>query len=84
MKNNKGSLMIKKLSMRSFKKNKGRNIVAILAIVLTTMMFTSLFVITQSMQENMQQLQYKMCPLPNYCNNRKTRKPAFIINYPKC
>ncbi len=44
--------IVKKLSNRSYKKNKGRNNIAIIAIILTTMMFTTLFVITESQTKN--------------------------------
>ena len=41
------NIIIKTLSRRSFKNNRRRNLVAILAIVLTTMMFTTLFTLAQ-------------------------------------
>lgn len=44
------------LARRSFRANRGRNVVAIIAIVLTTMMFTSLFVLSQSMVTNMREM----------------------------
>lgn len=44
------------LSQRSFQQNKGRNLVAVLAIVLTTMMFTTLFTLAQSMGRNMTEM----------------------------
>lgn len=48
--------ILRTLSRRSFRANRRRNLIAILAIILTTMMFTSLFVLSQSMVENMQQM----------------------------
>lgn len=48
--------ILRTLSRRSFRANRRRNLVAILVIILTTMMFTSLFVLSQSMIENMQQM----------------------------
>lgn len=48
--------VMKRLSSRSFKNSKGRNRVAIFAIALTTLMFTALFVLTQSMEGNMRQM----------------------------
>lgn len=48
--------ILRTFSRRSFRANRRRNLVAILAIILTTMMFTSLFVLSQSMIENMQQM----------------------------
>ncbi len=44
---------IKTLSKRLFKQKRGRNIVAVLAIILTTLMFTTLFVLSQSMSKNL-------------------------------
>ena len=40
---------IKTIGQRIFRKNKGRNLVAVLAIVMTTSMFTTLFTLAQSM-----------------------------------
>lgn len=48
--------IIRTLTRRSFRQNKGRNLVAVLAIVLTTMMFTTLFTLTQSMGRNMTEM----------------------------
>ncbi|MBD5452618.1 MAG: ABC transporter permease [Lachnospiraceae bacterium] len=48
--------MIRTLTNRSFQKNKGRNLVAVLAIFLTTMMFTTLFTLTQSMGQNITEM----------------------------
>lgn len=48
--------ILRTLSRRSFRANRRRNLVAIFAIILTTMMFTSLFVLSQSMIGNMQQM----------------------------
>ena len=50
------NIIIKTLSRRSFKNNRRRNLVAILAIVLTTMMFTSLFTLAQSLGRNMTEM----------------------------
>ncbi len=44
------------LTKRSLKKNKGRNLVAVLAIIMTTMMFTTLFTLAQSMEKNVTQM----------------------------
>lgn len=48
--------MIRTLTNRSFQKNKGRNMVAVFAIVLTSMMFTALFTMAQSIGQNMTQM----------------------------
>lgn len=50
--------MIKLLTKRSFRSNLGRNLVAGLAVVLTTLMFTALFVLSQSMQKNMTEMAF--------------------------
>lgn len=50
---------MKTLTKRSFKQNKGRNIVAVMAIILTTLMFTTLFVLTQSMNQNMIEMTFR-------------------------
>lgn len=44
------------MTNRSFKKNKGRNLVAVFAVFLTTMMFTALFTLTQGMGSNMTEM----------------------------
>lgn len=51
--------IIQTLANRSFKANKTRNLVAVFAIVLTTVMFTSLFVLSQSMIKNMQTMYFQ-------------------------
>lgn len=50
---------IQVLSQRLFQKNKGRNLVAILAILMTTMMFTTLFTLAQSMSENLVEMTFR-------------------------
>lgn len=51
--------IIRTLTSRSFQSNKTRNLVAVLAIVLTTLMFTSLFVLSQSMVKNLQDMNFQ-------------------------
>lgn len=52
--NKKGtSNIIRVLNQRLFLNNKRRNIVAILAIIITALMFTTLFTLAQSMSENL-------------------------------
>lgn len=46
---------IKKLANNSFKANKLRNIFAIAAIVLTTVMFTTLFTVGMSMKDSLEE-----------------------------
>lgn len=50
---------VKTLNKRSFQQNKGRNFVAITAITLTTMMFTTLFVLAQSMKQNLVEMNFR-------------------------
>lgn len=47
------------LNRRTFRQNKGRNLVAALAIVLTTLLFTTLFVLSQSMSRNMIEMTFR-------------------------
>lgn len=47
------------LNRRTFRQNKGRNLVAVLAIILTTLMFTTLFVLSQSMSRNMIEMTFR-------------------------
>ena len=51
--------IIRTLTNRSFKANKTRNWIAVFAIVLTTVMFTSLFVLSQSMVENLRNMNFQ-------------------------
>ena len=50
---------IGQISSRSFKNSKGRNIVAVCAIVLTALMFTTLFVLSQSIEQNLIQMTFR-------------------------
>ena len=47
------------LSKRIYRKNKGRNLVAVLAIVLTTMMFITLFVLSKSLEKNLVEMTFR-------------------------
>ena len=47
------------LKKRMFRTNRGRNLVAILAILLTTMMFATLFTLTQSMSRNLVEMTFR-------------------------
>lgn len=51
--------ILRTLTNRSFKANKTRNLIAAFAIVLTTVMFTSLFVLSQSMIENLRNMNFQ-------------------------
>ena len=50
---------IQTLNQRTFKKNKGRNLVAIIAILMTAIMFTTLFTLAQSMSKNMVEMTFR-------------------------
>lgn len=47
------------ISKRTFCKNKGRNLVAVTAIVLTTLMFTTLFVLSRSIDKNIVEMTFR-------------------------
>lgn len=47
------------LNKRTFRLNRGRNLVTALAIVLTTLMFTTLFVLSQSMRANLIEMTFR-------------------------
>ena len=47
------------LTGRMFWANRGRNLVAVLAIILTTMMFATLFTLTQSMSRNLVEMTFR-------------------------
>lgn len=57
---------IRQLSIKSFKASKARNIIAVLAITLTTLLFTSLFTIGLSMNEAFQQFNFRQ--VGGYCH----------------
>lgn len=48
--------ILKTLTKRSFRQKKGRNLVAVLAVLLTAMMFTTLFTLAQSMGKNLTEM----------------------------
>lgn len=50
---------IQTLNQRTFKKNRGRNLVAIIAILMTTIMFTTLLTLAQSMSKNMVEMTFR-------------------------
>lgn len=51
--------IIHTLTGRSFKANGRRNLIAVFAVLLTTLMFTTLFVLSKSMEENLQEMNLK-------------------------
>lgn len=50
---------IKTLNRRLFKQNTGRNLVAVIAILLTTLMFTTLFTLAQSQSKNVVEMAFR-------------------------
>ena len=50
---------VRVLNQRLFQKNKGRNLVAVLAILMTAMMFATLFTLAQSMSENLVEMTFR-------------------------
>lgn len=63
--------MIRTLTNRSFQKNKGRNRVAVFAIVLTSMMFTALFTMAQSIGQNMTQMYLRQSGTAAHISTKK-------------
>lgn len=51
--------MLHTLTGRSFRANRGRNLIAVFAVALTTLMFTTLFVLSKSMEENLREMNLK-------------------------
>lgn len=52
---------IRNLSIKQFKAGKTRNLIAVFAIALTTLLFTSLFTIAFSINEGMQEANFRQC-----------------------
>lgn len=52
--------VVKKLSKRTLKENRSRNVVAIIAIALTTILFTSLFTISMGMKNSVEESNFRM------------------------
>ena len=58
---------IRRLSIRSFCANRTRNLIAILAIVLTSILFTSLFTIALSINHSFQQSNFRQARRVESC-----------------
>lgn len=58
-KNEKKFEPVRVLNQRLFRKNRGRNLVAVLAILMTAMMFATLFTLAQSMSENLVEMTFR-------------------------
>mgnify|MGYP003283418497 FL=1 len=65
---------IKTLNKRTFKQKKGRNFVAVIAIILTTMLFTTLFVLSQSMTENFREMTFRQAGYDAQASFKSTSK----------
>lgn len=63
--------IIRTLKNRSFRRNQGRNLVAVLAILLTTMMFTTLFTLAQSMGKNMEEMYLRQAGTTAYATTKQ-------------
>ena len=50
---------IQTLNARTFRSNKGRNLVAVLAVLMTALMFTTLFTLAQSMSKNIVEMTFR-------------------------
>lgn len=75
---------IKTLTQRTIKKNKGRNLVAVFAILMTTMMFTALFTLAQSMNKNMVEMAFRQTGYDGQASFKGITKEQFsrIAHHP--
>ena len=75
---------IQTLNQRTFKKNKGRNLVAVIAILMTTIMFTTLFTLTQSMSKNMVEMTFRQTGYDGQASFKSITAEQFslIANHP--
>lgn len=75
---------IQTLNQRTFKKNKGRNLVAVIAILMTTIMFTTLFTLAQSMRKNMVEMAFRQTGYDGQASFKTITAEQFslIANHP--
>ena len=75
---------IQTLNQRTFKKNKGRNLVAVIAILMTTIMFTTLFTLAQSMNKNMVEMTFRQTGYDGQASFKNITAEQFslIANHP--
>ena len=75
---------IQTLNQRTFKKNKGRNLVAVIAILMTTIMFTTLFTLAQSMNKNMVEMTFRQTGYDGQASFKHITAEQFslIANHP--
>lgn len=63
--------IISTLTHRSFRQNKGRNLVAIAAILLTAMMFTTLLTLAQSLAKNMTEMNLRQSGTNSHASTKQ-------------
>ena len=75
---------IQTLNQRIFQKNKGRNLVAVMAILMTTIMFTTLFTLAQSMSKNMVEMTFRQTGYDGQASFKTITAEQFslIANHP--
>ncbi len=75
---------IQTLNQRTFKKNKGRNLVAVIAILMTTIMFTTLFTLAESMRKNMVEMTFRQTGYDGQASFKTITAEQFslIANHP--
>ena len=75
---------IQTLNQRTFKQNKGRNLVAVIAILMTAIMFTTLFTLAQSMSKNMVEMTFRQTGYDGQASFKNITAEQFslIANHP--
>ena len=75
---------IQTLNQRTFKKKKGRNLVAIIAILMTTILFTTLFTLAHSMRKNMVEMTFRQTGYDGQASFKTITAEQFslIANHP--
>ena len=75
---------IQTLNQRTFKQNKSRNLVAVIAILMTAIMFTTLFTLAQSMSKNMVEMAFRQTGYDGQASFKTITAEQFslIANHP--
>lgn len=75
---------IQTLNQRTFKQNKSRNLVAVIAILMTAIMFTTLFTLAQSMSKNMVEMTFRQTGYDGQASFKNITAEQFslIANHP--
>lgn len=63
--------ILRTLKKRSFQNNKGRNLAAVFAILMTAMMFTTLFTLAQSMSKNAMEMYFRQTGTTAHASTKK-------------